>query len=99
MDRSIDRLAPTRPGLPSRQTPTVAKGVADPNAAGLFTALVRRAGALAPADADEPAQPTVLIETEKQCVCLDGLEWMDVLDDGGGWICACVPRWLRPSVD
>lgn len=45
-----------------RSTHAAAQGVADPNAAGLFAALVRRAGTLAPADADA-APPTVLIET------------------------------------
>lgn len=54
---------------PKPNHPCTAKGVADPNTAGLFTALIRRAGALAPADNEEgPAPPTVLIETERQYV-------------------------------
>lgn len=59
---------PTNPHL----SHPAAKGVADPNAAGLFTSLIRRAGALAAAASGENAEeallapPTVLMETERQ---------------------------------
>lgn len=61
------------PTNPHHLSLPAAKGVADPNAAGLFTSLIRRAGALAAAgasgeNAEEAllAPPTVLMETERQ---------------------------------